>query len=128
MTVTKLQAKIFRVIWKLDGRATVQQILDAWEETKKPQYTTILKTLQIMEEKDLVAHEKEGRSYVYRPNVSKDEALGSNVLDLVKTFFSGNKMAFAQTFIDRSSFTREEIQELKRFLEKKEGSIGSPDS
>jgi len=120
MKLSELELKIFKHIWALGGGATIQEILDSWDENEKPQYTTILKTLQILEEKGTVGHEKSGRAFRYIPQISKEEAMHSNLGSVVKTFFGGNKLAFAQTFISDNKFSSAELQELKKLLSQKE--------
>ncbi|MBF9015662.1 MULTISPECIES: BlaI/MecI/CopY family transcriptional regulator [unclassified Oceanispirochaeta] len=118
--LTELESKILKIIWKLGSRATVNQILESWEEDKTPQYTTILKTLQIMEQKKLIDHEKNGRSYTYFPLVSKNELSINQIKNLVSIFFGNNKVAMATTLINYEKLNKEEINELKALIDKKE--------
>lgn len=118
--LTELESKILKIIWKLGSRATVNQILESWEEDKIPQYTTILKTLQIMEQKKLIDHEKNGRSYTYFPLVSKNELSINQIKNLVSIFFGNNKVAMATTLINYEKLNKEEINELKALIDKKE--------
>ena len=120
MKLSDLELRIFTHIWELGGNATIQEVLDSWAEEPKPQYTTILKTLQILEAKRLVGHEKQGRAYRYIPLISKKEAMHSNLGGILKTFFGGDKLAFAQTFISDNDFSASELTELKRMLAQKE--------
>ncbi|MCP4163384.1 MAG: BlaI/MecI/CopY family transcriptional regulator [Deltaproteobacteria bacterium] len=118
--LTELESKILKIIWKLGSMASVNQILEHWEEEKQPLYTTILKTLQIMEQKKLIDHEKNGRSYSYFPLVSKRELSINQIRNLVSTFFGNNKVAMAATLINYEKLNREEIDELKALIDKKE--------
>jgi len=120
MKLSELELRIFKRIWELGGKATIQEVLDGWTEDPRPQYTTILKTLQILEEKKLVGHEKDGRAYRYIPLVSKKEAMQTNLVGIVKNFFGGDKLAFAQTFISDNKFSAAELEELKKILIEKE--------
>ncbi len=118
--LTELESKILKIIWKLGSMASVNQILEHWEEDKQPLYTTVLKTLQIMEQKKLIDHEKNGRSYSYFPLVSKRELSINQIRNLVSTFFGNNKVAMAATLINYEKLNREEIDELKALIDKKE--------
>lgn len=118
--LTELESKILKVIWHHGSRASVNEILEKWDGEKKPLYTTVLKTLQIMEQKELVDHEKKGRSYVYFPLVSKKEISGGLIKNLLSTFFGNNKVALATTFIGDEKLNREEISALKELIAQKE--------
>ena len=49
IAVTELELLILQQIWEQGNEATVNLILGNWPKTKRPGYTTILKTLQKME-------------------------------------------------------------------------------
>ena len=85
--LTELEEKILKIIWEQDSQATVNQILEQWEDGKKPLYTTVLKTLQIMEQKKLVDHKKDGRAYLYFPLITKKEVSGKLIKDSCFEFF-----------------------------------------
>ena len=118
--LTELESKIIKIIWKLDSLATVNDILTSWEEEKKPLYTTVLKTLQIIEQKKLIGHEKKGRAYAYFPLVSQKELSINQIRSLVSTFFGNNKVAMASTLINYEKLDRQEIDELKALIDRKE--------
>ena len=120
MKFTELELKILKILWSLQNRATVQQVLDNWEEKETPKYTTVLKTLQIMEQKGIIRHEKNGRSYDYIPKVSREKATGTSLGNLISTFFSGSRIALAETLINKSDYTRAELREIKKMIEQKE--------
>jgi len=119
MKLSELELRIFKHIWSLGGKATIPEILDAWTDGPQPQYTTILKTLQILQDKKMAGFEKQGRAYRYFPLVSKNDVMRSNLGNIVKTFFNGNKLAFAQTFISDNKFSASELEELKKMLKNK---------
>ncbi len=122
---TEQEEKILKIIWQMDSSATVNQILEAWEDEKLPLYTTVLKTLQIMEQKKLVAHKKEGRAYVYFPLISRKEISGKLINNLAATFFGNNKIAMAATLINDEKLSRDEIDELKTIIEKREKELNN---
>ena len=77
ISVPELELKILTVLWEAERASSVQEVLDDWDGIS-PGYTTVLKKLQVMEEKGLVCHEKAGKSYLYAPTVSRDEVIGGN--------------------------------------------------
>ena len=107
-------------MWLLDNMATVQQILDAWEDKKKPLYTTILKKLQIMEQKKIVTHKKEGKAYQYIPLISREQVSRGKIRGMLKNFFGGNKLAFIHSFLDNTELDTEEISAVRNLLLQKE--------
>ena len=63
---TDRELDIMSVLWR-EGSGTVTEVREALGE--KVGYTTVLKMLQILEEKGAVGHEQEGRAYRYFPLV-----------------------------------------------------------
>jgi BlaI family transcriptional regulator, penicillinase repressor len=118
--VTDLELVILQQIWDLNNLASVNEILNHWPEENVPGYTTILKTLQKMEKKQIVDHQKEGKSYSYFSNISKEQITNRRLNTIINRIFSGNKISFAEHFIDQGSFNSEELKELKKLISKKE--------
>lgn len=70
------------------GRAGASEIRDGLEDP--PGYSTVRKLLEILEEKGHVEHERQGRRYVYRPVVPREEARRSALGRVLRTFFDGS--------------------------------------
>ena len=120
MNLTNLETRIMKLLWKLDGQGTVNNLIEIWEEPEKPKYTTVLKILQILEKKGGVSHKKQGKAYVYCAELDKKDSIKHNVKKLISDFFGGNKLGFANMFISDNEFTYEELQELKKYIQEKE--------
>jgi len=123
--VTDFELKILQQIWTLQSKPTVSAIREHWPESKKPGYTTILKTLQKMEEKGIVGHTKDGKQYAYFSKVSREHITDNRITDnrlgtIIARIFSGNKISFAQHFIDANQFSAAELGELKELISRKE--------
>jgi predicted transcriptional regulator len=121
--ITDLELKILQRIWQIQNRACVQEVLDSWKGGNKPRYTTILKTLQIMEKKGFVTHEKEGKAYKYIPTVTQKEISRKRMNEILNGFFSGNKPAFVNRFISDNDLCLEEIEKIKKLLDEKEKEV-----
>lgn len=118
--VTDLELKILQQIWTLQTNATVSAIREHWSESKKPGYTTILKTLQKMEEKGIVSHTKDGKQYAYFSKVSRERITNNRLGTIITRIFSGDKISFAEHFIEANQFSTAELAELKELISRKE--------
>lgn len=124
--VADLELKILKVLWKLENKATVNEVLEHWADAKKPGYTTVLKKLQVMEKKGLVGHEKKQKAYVYISLVSKKDVSVSKMTDILNQVFSGNKIALANSMFQDTAFSKDELKKVKEIIEdlEKESSDG----
>ncbi len=79
---TDRELEALKVLWEM-GEATVRQIFDSLNAAgEELAYTTVLSLLQVMEQKELVTHRREGKAYVYQPNIERTKTFR----DLATTF------------------------------------------
>ena len=114
----ELQRAVLEAIWDLDG-GTVQDVLEQLKPTRKPAYTTVLTTLQNLTKAGWIKPEKSGRAYVYQPTKSRAQAGGRSIAAFVRRAFDGNTKAMFQTLLDEQELSREELDELKKLIDKK---------
>lgn len=85
-------------------------------------YTTILKLMQIMHEKNLLTRQKSGKLHLYEavPTLEKTQR---QILDkMIQTVFHGSATQLVMSALGNGKSTKEELQEIKKYLEKLEGS------
>ncbi|MFW6090156.1 MAG: BlaI/MecI/CopY family transcriptional regulator [Gemmatimonadota bacterium] len=82
--LSRRESQIMTTLYRL-GRAGATEIRDGLDDP--PGYSTVRKLLEILEEKGHVEHEREGRRYVYRPVVPREEARRSALSRVLRTFF-----------------------------------------
>lgn len=111
---TQRELDIMSVLWKR-GSGTVAEVREDCSDTVG--YTGVLKLLQILEEKRLVRHEKEGRAYRYFPVVGPEDAGAAALGRIVDKIFQGSaEMAVARLVSDRT-LDRAEVDRLKALLD-----------
>jgi predicted transcriptional regulator len=104
------------------GSGTVAEVRDALADDLG--YTSVLKMLQILEEKGMVRHEQEGRAYRYHPVVAQADAGGQALGRIVDKIFQGSaEMALARLVSDRPLSARE-VERLKALLDEAAGEDG----
>ena len=65
---TDAELAILRVLWER-GPSTVRQVHEILSEIRPTVYTTILKLMQIMDDKGLVRRDKSQRAHVYQASI-----------------------------------------------------------
>jgi BlaI family transcriptional regulator, penicillinase repressor len=91
LNLAPLELDCMNALWPL-GEATVRDIQLALAETRPRAYTTILDRLA---KKSVVLRRKAGRAWIYRPNLSVDDARSHAVAQVVDGFFAGSAEALA---------------------------------
>lgn len=86
---TPAELRLLDVLWRL-GEGTIDDILEASEESPPPNYKTVQTILRIMEGKKLVTHRVNGRAFVFRPRVQRDDVNRLSVRSLLTRHFAGS--------------------------------------
>jgi BlaI family penicillinase repressor len=115
----ELQRAVVEAVWEL-GEANVHQVRERLARRKQLAYTTVLSAMQKLEKAGWLKHRAEGKSYIYTPARSRDEAGAGSVRGLLNRVFAGDAVAMFQHLIRESDLNADELGELKRLVEKKE--------
>jgi BlaI family penicillinase repressor len=114
----KLQRAVVEVVWEL-GEATVRQVWERLSPEKEVSYTTILAAMQRLEKSGWLRHRAEGKSNVYRPTRTREQAGASSVRTFVQGMFGGNALLMFRHLVEEGELSDQELQELQRLIDKK---------
>jgi predicted transcriptional regulator len=112
------ELELLDVLWR-HGEATVRDVHEALPSTRRPGYTTVLKLLQIMLEKGLVARNETGRAHVYRPAIARENTQSHLLRDLAKRAFGGSSHRLALHALSQAA-SAEELAEVRKLLDRLE--------
>ena len=116
---TDAELAILRVLWQR-GPSTVR---DIWEELNPRQqtgYTTVLKTMQIMFDKGLLARDERDRSHVYRAARSEGQTQRQVLGHLLERLFSGSAPQLVMQALATKRATPAELAQIRRLLDEME--------
>ena len=113
----ELQRAVIEVVWDL-GQASVHEVRDQLQRDKKPAYTTVLTALQKLEKAGWVRHRAEGKSYVYLPTRTREQAGAGSVQRFVKQVFDGDPMRMFQHLISEGELSDRDLTELRKMIDK----------
>jgi predicted transcriptional regulator len=114
----ELQRTVMEVVWRL-GEASVHDVLKQLGRRKKLAYTTVLTVLQKLEKAGWLEHRNEGKSYIYVPTASREEAGAGSVRQFLKRVFEGDAVAMFQHLIRESKLSDEDLSELRSMIDEK---------
>jgi predicted transcriptional regulator len=92
LELAPLECGCMSALWLL-GEGTVRDIREALAPTLPRAYTTIMTIMDRLAHKGAVTRTKKGKAYLYRPNVSAEEARARAVRQLVESYFGGSRQA-----------------------------------
>ena len=122
--LTPLETLIMNVLWD-ESPAAVKQVQERLTAVKPMAYNTVLTIMRILRDKGFVVSEREGRSDLYRPVVTREDMGRRSLGEVIDSFFSGSAEALVSQLLDGQSLTDEELAairaELDRALERRKG-------
>ncbi len=112
---TAAEMEIFKLLWVL-GPATAKQVHEAGvKERPELAYASVLRMLQVMHSKGLLARDESQRAHVYSAVEAQDDLQTNLVKDLIQKAFSGSAKALVLAAL-RSHVSKEERAEIQKFL------------
>ena len=112
--LTDHELRLMEVLWRKQ-RATVAEVVEALAPPPLT-YSTVLTTLRTLERKGHVAHEEDGRAFVYHPSVQRADAAKSAVRHVLDRFFASSPGALAVALLDDARLSDDDLAHVKRIL------------
>jgi predicted transcriptional regulator len=81
---------------------------------------TIRTFLTRLVKKKAVAATPDGRRHLYRPLIRREDYVHEQSRNLIDTLFGGRVAPFIAQFSERQDLSRDEVEELKRLIERLE--------
>jgi predicted transcriptional regulator len=114
----QLQRAVIEVVWEL-GEASVHQVRKRLSSKKKLAYTTILTAMQKLEKAGWLRHRTKGKSYIYLPTRTREEAGASSVHKFMERMFDGDALLMFQHLMRQSKLSDDELGELRKMIDQK---------
>jgi predicted transcriptional regulator len=112
---TDAELEILTVLWSR-GPTTVREVHACICARKPTQYTTVLKTMQIMAEKGLVRRDEKQRAHIYHAAQPREWTRQQLAGDLLRRAFDGSARSLLLGALSAQKASKEELSELHRLL------------
>jgi predicted transcriptional regulator len=112
-TLGELEAAVMDRLWSWDRPTSVREVLDDVRRERDLAYTTVMTVMDNLHRKGLLARDRDGRAYRYRPTASREEYTA----ELMEAALAagGDRTAALLRFVDRMD--RAEAAALRKALE-----------
>jgi BlaI family penicillinase repressor len=112
----QLQRAVIEIIWDI-GEATVHQVRKQLAHRKSLAYTTILTAMQKLEKAGWLKHRAEGKTYVYIPTCTREEAGANSIRKFMERIFDGDVLLMFQQLIRQGNLSDKERKELRKMID-----------
>jgi predicted transcriptional regulator len=113
---TQAELEILSVLW-LRGPSSVREVQETLSAAREMGYTTVLKLLQIMARKGLVARDERERTHVYRAALAQEQTQRQLVTDLLERAFNGSASQLILQALAARRASPDEMAEIRRMLD-----------
>jgi predicted transcriptional regulator len=113
-----LQTEVMDVVWKL-GEATVSQVAESIGRKRPVTYTTVLVAMQKLEKRGWLKHRSAGRAYVFQATRSKETQGATQLMELLKSTFSGDVRVLINHLLDEHPLSEPELKELRSLIDRR---------
>jgi len=114
--LTDAELRLMEVLWG-QGESTVSGVVDKLPKNVPLAYSTVLTTLRILENKGYLRHSKEGRAFVYRPIVGREQARENAITHLLRRFFENSPELLMLNLIQGKKIDAGELARLRKRIE-----------
>ena len=113
---TSSELEILNILWT-KGPSTVRDIHEVLTQNKEAGYTTTLKLMQIMHEKNMVVRDERNKSHVYTANVSQEKMQGQLVKGMIEGIFNGSASRLVMQALGSKKTNAKELDEIRKYLD-----------
>ncbi|MBC9931875.1 BlaI/MecI/CopY family transcriptional regulator [Chitinophaga qingshengii] len=112
---TDSELEILSILWE-KGPRTVREVHDILSATKDAGYTTTLKLMQIMHEKELLERDTSSKTHVYKAAVSQEKTRQQLLNKMIDTVFGGSASSLVMQALGQHRSSDAELEKIREYL------------
>jgi predicted transcriptional regulator len=120
MKISEAESRVMEVFWSAGAPLSADDVVAAMANDRDWSAGTIRTFLTRLLKKKALASTPNGRRYLYRPLIQREDYVHEQSRKLIDRLFGGRIAPFVTQFSERQDLSREEIEELKRLIERLE--------
>jgi predicted transcriptional regulator len=116
--LSRRERQIMEIVYRR-GKVSAAEVMD--ELPDAPSYSAVRAALRFLEERGRLAHEMDGKRYVYLPTTPRSHVRGSVLKDVVRTFFGGSTEQVVNALLEENHPTPAELDRLAALIARARG-------
>lgn len=115
--ISDTEWKVMKIIWS-KPYITANEVVDMLDDVVEWKPKTVKTLLNRLLNKGAINFEKDGREYKYYPLLSEEECIREENKNFLSRVYDGAFKNMIVNFIEDQNLTKDDIEELKKILEK----------
>jgi predicted transcriptional regulator len=116
--LTEVELEFMTELWAL-GEGTVRDVLAQLAPERDLAYTSAATILRIMEQKEFVTSEKQGKTFVYKPALDKDAYQSKTLMDLSNKLFDGTPASMVARLVNDQGMSEQALEDIRALLDRR---------
>ena len=116
--LTEVELELMTHLWAVK-EGSVRDVLDRLAPERILAYTSAATILRIMEQKGFVDSQKRGKTFYYKPALSKDVYQSKTLRDLSDKLFDGTPATLVARLVDDNKMSEEALEEIRALLDRR---------
>ena len=116
MEISEAESQVLEVFWRAEGALSADDVVAAMDNDRDWSAGTIRTFLTRLVKKEALAATPDGRRYLYRPLIQREDYVHEQSRNLVDRLFGGRIAPFITQFSERKDLSRDDVEELKRLI------------
>jgi|SRR6185312_3297535 len=115
MPISEAESVVMDVLWR-EHPLSAEEVVAALAKTTDWQEATIKTLLNRLLKKRAIAADRDGRRYLYRPLLKREDYVHAASSSLLDRLFDGRIAPLVAHFSERRKLSRKDLDELKRLI------------
>jgi len=117
-SISDAEWEVMHVLWERET-ATAQEVHEALDGGRRWSPRTVKTLLSRLVKKGALRYDVEGKRYLYRPRVSREQCVRAESRSFVERVLGGSASPLLVAFLRESKLSAQEIEELRALLDEK---------
>jgi BlaI family penicillinase repressor len=110
---------VMNVLWSAESPLSANEVVERLAGLRDWNPRTVKTLLNRLINKGALAYDAEGKRYLYRPRVSREQCVRDETRSFLSRVFAGAPGPMLLQFVAQAKLTPDEVEALKRLLDKK---------
>ena len=115
MSISEAESVVMDVLWR-EHPLSAEDVVATLAKTTDWQEPTIKTLLNRLLKKRAIAADRDGRRYLYRPLLKREDYVHAASASLLDRLFGGRVAPLVAHFSERRKLSRKDVEELKRLI------------
>ncbi len=120
LAISDAEWQVMNVVWQ-DQPVEAQQVVDQLAEANSWSSATVKTMLHRLVKKQILTFDQDGKRYLYRATVRRSDCIRQASRSFLDRVFGGSAAPALMHLVKTSKLTDQELAELRRLLDHKEG-------